>query len=191
MALTVELPYSVWKRVPRDVECVFIREVPVSTILWVVLPIFISVGSALIAVYLMQQRMELQLARERQSLSEARASIEAQKQTLEELDRLRTEAVRRRSLDDFIADLHTEQRNFVRQQRSLFSTRKSLVVQERLYFRNLPLCNWVEHEVPIDEGADIKSLIRTVSVFGGGDEGEKPQLAAGHANGRGERKQLR
>lgn len=162
-----------------------------ATILWVVLPIFISVGSALIAVYLMQQRMELQLARERQSLSEARASIEAQKQTLEELDRLRTEAVRRRSLDDFIADLHTEQRNFVRQQRSLFSTRKSLVVQERLYFRNLPLCNWVEHEVPIDEGADIKSLIRTVSVFGGGDEGEKPQLAAGHANGRGERKQLR
>jgi hypothetical protein len=139
----------------------------------------------------MQQRMELQLARERQSLSEARASIEAQKQTLEELDRLRTEAVRRRSLDDFIADLHTEQRNFVRQQRSLFSTRKSLVVQERLYFRNLPLCNWVEHEVPIDEGADIKSLIRTVSVFGGGDEGEKPQLAASHANGGGERKQLR
>jgi hypothetical protein len=163
----------------------------VATILWVVLPIFISVGSALIAVYLMQQRMELQLARERQSLSEARASIEAQKQTLEELDRLRTEAVRRRSLDDFIADLHTEQRNFVRQQRSLFSTRKSLVVQERLYFRNLPLCNWVEHEVPIDEGADIKSLIRTVSVFGGGDEGENPQLAASHANGGGERKQLR
>lgn len=160
-----------------------------ATILWVVLPIFISVGSALIAVYLMQQRMELQLARERQSLSEARASIEAQKQTLEELDRLRTEAVRRRSLDDFIADLHTEQRNFVRQQRSLFSTRKSLVVQERLYFRNLPLCNWVEHEVPIDEGSDIKSLIRTVSVFSGGDEGGKPQLAS-TGNGRGDQKQL-
>jgi hypothetical protein len=159
--------------------------------LWVFLPICLCVGSAVLAVFIMQQRMEVQLARERQSLGEARASIEAQKQTLEELDRLRTEAVRRRSLDDFIADLHTEQRNFVRQQRSLFSTRKSLVVQERLYFRNLPLCNWVEHEVPIDEGADIKSLIRTVSVFGGGDEGEKPQLAAGHANGRGERKQLR
>ena len=161
-----------------------------STILWVVLPIFISVGSALIAVYLMQQRMELQLARERQSLCEARASIEAQKQTLEELDRLRTEAVRRRSLDDFIADLRTEQRNFVRQQRSLFSTRKSLVVQERLYFRNLPLCNWVEHEVPIDEGADIKSLIRTVSVFGGDREDAKPELASVVANARGGRKQL-
>jgi len=162
----------------------------VSTILWVVLPIFISVGSALIAVYLMQQRMELQLARERQSLCEARASIEAQKQTLEELDRLRTEAVRRRSLDDFIADLRTEQRNFVRQQRSLFSTRKSLVVQERLYFRNLPLCNWVEHEVPIDEGADIKSLIRTVSVFGGDGVDAKPELVSAGPNARGGRKQL-
>lgn len=161
-----------------------------STILWVVLPIFISVGSALIAVYLMQQRMELQLARERQSLSEARASIEAQKQTLEELDRLRTEAVRRRSLDDFIADLRTEQRNFVRQQRSLFSTRKSLVVQERLFFRNLPLCNWVEHEVPIDEGADIKSLIRTVSVFGGEDPDTAPAVAPPQTNGRAGQKQL-
>ena len=97
--------------------------------------------------------------------------------------------MRRRSLDDFIADLHTEQRNFVRQQRSLFSTRKSLVVQERLYFRNLPLCNWVEHEVPIEEGSDIKSLIRTVSVFGGGDEGENPRLAAS-PNGRGDLKQI-
>jgi hypothetical protein len=192
MVLIVEPGYSSTffsERVRRDDSYFFAREAPVSTILWVVLPIFISVGSALIAVYLMQQRMELQLARERQSLSEARASIEAQKQTLEELDRLRTEAVRRRSLDDFIADLHTEQRNFVRQQRSLFSTRKSLVVQERLYFRNLPLCNWVEHEVPIDEGSDIKSLIRTVSVFSGGDEDEKPKLAASR-NSRAEQKQL-
>ncbi len=50
-----------------------------TTVLWVLLPIFIAVGSALLAVYIMQQRLEVQLARERQSLSEARASIEAQK----------------------------------------------------------------------------------------------------------------
>lgn len=161
-----------------------------STILWVLLPIFISVGSALIAVYLMQQRMELQLARERQSLTEARASIEAQKQTLEELDRLRAEAVQRRSLDDFIADLRTEQRNFVRQQRGFFSTRKSLVVQERLYFRNLPLCNWVEHEIPIEEGADVKRLIRTVSVFGGSAEEPPSELTSTSVNGGAERKRL-
>jgi hypothetical protein len=136
-----------------------------TTILWVVLPIFIAVGSALIAVYIMQQRLEAQLARERQSLAEARASIEAQKETLQELDRLRGEAVRRKSLDDFLADLRTEQRRFVREQKMLFANRKCLVLQERLYFRNLPLCNWVEHEVPIEEGADLESLVKTLAVF--------------------------
>lgn len=136
-----------------------------TTVLWVILPIFIAVGSALIAVYIMQQRLEAQLARERQSLSEARASIEAQKSTLEELDRLREEATRRKSLDEFLADLRTEQRRFVREQKMLFATRKCLVVQERLYFRNLPLCNWVEHEVVVEEGADIENLAKTLSVF--------------------------
>ena len=136
-----------------------------ATFLWVVLPILIAIGSALLAVYIMQQRMEVGLAKERQSLSEARASLEAQMATLEELNRLREEATRRKALDEFLADLRTEQRHFIRQQKMLFATRKSLVVQERLYFRNIPLCNWVEHEVPVEEGADVDGLVKTVAVF--------------------------
>ena len=135
--------------------------------LWVILPIFIAVGSALIAVYIMQQRMEVQLARERQSLSEARAAIEAQRSTLEELNRLREENARTQSLEKFLSDIRTEQRRFVREQKLLFATRKCLVVQERIYFRNIPLCNWVEHETPVEEGADIEDLARTLSVFSG------------------------
>ena len=136
-----------------------------TAVLWLVLPIFIAIGSALIAVYIMQYRMEAQLARERQSLAEARASIEAQKDTLEELHRLRAEETRRKSLDEFLADLRTETRRFTREQKMLFATRKCLVVQERIYFRNIPLCNWVEHEVPVEEGMDIDNLAKTLSVF--------------------------
>ncbi len=158
-----------------------------TAILWVVLPILIAVGSALLAVYIMQQRLELQLARERQSLSEARASIEAQKATLEEVNSLREEVARRKSLDDFLSELRTEQRRFIREQKMLFATRKSLVLQERIYFRNIPLCNWVENEVAIEEGADIDSLIKTLSVFapellpaaapkGNGESPPKPKL---------------
>ena len=87
------------------------------------------------AVYIMQQRMEVQLARERQSLSEARATIEAQKSTLDELHRLREEAVRRKALDEFLADLRTEERHFIREQKILFATKKSLVLQERIFFQ--------------------------------------------------------
>ena len=134
-------------------------------LLWVILPVFIAIGSALMAVYIMQQRMEVQLARERQSLSEARASIEAQKNTLDELHRLRGEAVRRQALDEFLADLKTEQRHFIREQKLLFASRKCLVLQERIYFRNIPLCNWVEHEVMIEDGADVDSLVKSLAVF--------------------------
>src|SRR5713226_1439443 len=135
------------------------------TLLWVVLPVLIAVGSALLAVYIMQQRMEVQLARERESLSGARATIEAQKATLEELHNLREEAVKRRSLDQFLAELRTEERHFIREQKLLFASRKSLVMQERIFFRNIPLSNWVEHEVPIEEGTDLDSLIKSVTVF--------------------------
>ncbi len=138
-----------------------------TAILWVVLPVLIAVGSAMIAVYIMQQRMEVQLARERQSLSEARATLEAQHSTMEELTRLRVEAVKRESLDEFLADLRTEQRRFIREQKMLFANRKCLVLQERIYFRNIPLCSWVEQEVAIEEGADIESLARTLSVLSG------------------------
>jgi cell division protein FtsB len=147
-----------------------------ATLLWVVLPVLIALGSSLMAVYIMQQRMEVQLARERQSLSEARATIEAQKSTLDELHRLRGEEVRRKALDEFLADLRTEERHFIREQKMLFASRKSLVMQERVYFRNIPLCNWVEHEVPLQEGADVESLVKTVSVFA-------PELIGSALNG--------
>jgi hypothetical protein len=133
--------------------------------LWLFLPICLCVGSAVLAVYIMQQRMEVQLARERQSLGEARASIEAQKSALDELNRLREEAARTNSLEAVMQDLHTEQRRFIRDQKMLFANRKCLVVQERLYFRNIPLCSWVEHEVTVDEGADVDELARSLSVF--------------------------
>lgn len=133
--------------------------------LWVILPICLCVGSAVLAVYLMQRRMEVQLARERESLDDARASIEAQKTTLDELNRLREEAARTHTLEAFMQDLHTEQRRFIRDQKMLFANRRCLVVQERLYFRNIPLCSWVEHEVTVDEGADVDELARSLSVF--------------------------
>ena len=136
-----------------------------TAIFWVLLPILVSVGSALLAVWIWQRRLEVQLARERQALSEARVTMEAQQQTFEELDTLRAEAVRKQSLDDFLAELRTEQRRFLRHQKMLFANRKCLVVQERLYFRNIPLCNWVEHEVMIEEGADIEDVAKTLSVF--------------------------
>ncbi len=36
-----------------------------------------------------------------------------------------------------------------------------------MYFRNLPLSNWVEHEMTIEEGGDLIRLAKAASVFSG------------------------
>jgi hypothetical protein len=148
-----------------DILFLNVAEKIMSSVLWVLLPVLISVGSGLIAVYVMQQRMEVQLARERQSLGEARASIEAHKKTLDELNRARDEASKRRSLDDFLADVRAERTHSLRDKKMLFGERKVLAVRERIYFRDVPLCGWIEHETPVEQGADIENLARSLSVF--------------------------
>ena len=47
----------------------------------------------------------------------------------------------------------------------LFANRKSLVLEERIFFRNIPISNWVEHEISVAEGADLDAVARTLSVF--------------------------
>jgi hypothetical protein len=44
-------------------------------------------------------------------------------------------------------------------------SRKMLVRQERIFFRNIPLSNWVENEMPIEEGVDAEKMAQTMSVF--------------------------
>lgn len=132
----------------------------------------IAVWSALCAVgtgglvwFVMHSRMEVRLARQREKLAETRATLEEQKKGLEGALVGREESTRRKALDDFLADLRIEERHYVREQKMLFITKKMLVRQERIFFRNIPLSNWVEQEIPISEGADLDMLARTLSVF--------------------------
>jgi hypothetical protein len=43
--------------------------------------------------------------------------------------------------------------------------RKSLVLQERMYFRNIPLSDWIEHEIAMDDGADVSRLVQDMTIF--------------------------
>lgn len=134
--------------------------------LWMFLPVFVAAGSALLSFYIMQSRMEVALAKERASLAEAHAIISTHKSTLEDRVKATEEAARRKSLDDFMQDFRVEERSYVRETKSVLSNRKLMVMQERLFFRNIPLSNWVEHEMVIEEGANTQELVRSCSVFG-------------------------
>ncbi|MSV36156.1 MAG: hypothetical protein EXQ47_11265 [Bryobacterales bacterium] len=125
----------------------------------------------MLSYHMMQARMEVALAKERESLAEARAVINSHKVTLEERVRATEEACKRQALDDFMHDIRTEERSYVRQLKTATGAKQSIVMQERLFFRNIPLSTWVEREMVLAEGdadMNLNQLPDLQSVFGGG-----------------------
>ncbi len=161
-----------------------------DAMIWVLLPVFVAAGSALLSFYMMQARMEVAVAKERESLAEANAIISSNKVTLEERIKATEAAARQKSLDEFMREFRIEERHYFRENKSAESQRKAMILQERLYFRNIPLSNWVEHEMIVEDNApETEQLARGRSVFGGpksqSDEGAvirmpQQQPALGH-----------
>src|SRR5471030_2707070 len=140
-----------------------------DALLWLLLPGFAAVASGLLAWFIMQSRMEVALAQQRERLAESRGALGAEKSALEAslgtALRAAEETARREALDNFLADLRVEQRHYTRENRLLMQNRKSLVLQERMYFRNIPLSDWIEHEITLDDGADIERMVQDMTIF--------------------------
>ena len=137
--------------------------------LWILLPGFVALASALLAWFIMQSRMEVKLAEQREQLAEARGSLLAEKAaakaSLETALRAAEETAKRQALDCFLGELTVEQRHYTRENRLLMHNRRSLVLQERMYFRNIPLSDWIEHEIVMDEGADVQRMVQDMTIF--------------------------
>ncbi len=140
-----------------------------ETLLWILLPGFVALASGLLSWFVMQSRMEVKLAELRESLAADRGALDAEKEALktsmETALRAAEEAAHRKALDAFLGDLTVEQRHYTRENRMLLHNRKSLVLQERMYFRNIPLSDWIEHEIVVDDGADVNRLVQDMTVF--------------------------
>src|SRR5665213_642012 len=133
--------------------------------LWLFLPVFVAGGSALLSYFVMQARMDVALAKERESLAEARAKISSHQVTLEERVKATEEACKRQALDDFMHEIRVEERSYVRETKSLNALKKVMVMQERIFFRNIPLSNWIEREMLIEEGQLGALPMPTESLF--------------------------
>lgn len=145
--------------------------------LWMFLPVFVAAGSALLSFYIMQARMDVALAKERETLAEARAAIGSHKIALDERVKATEEATRRKALDEFMQEFRVEERSYMRETKSMFSNKRLMVMQERLYFRNLPLSNWVEHEMLLEEGSDAGQAAKSCSVFSAKSLPEESRVA--------------
>lgn len=135
-----------------------------DAILWIVLPVLVAAGSATLAFYMMQSRLEVAVARERENLALANAKLQSLEASLPDKIRLAEETAQRKAFDAFLLDFRVEERRYLRESKSHFMNRRSMIMQERLYFRNIPLSNWVEHEMPLNDGAEIELLDKS-SVF--------------------------
>jgi hypothetical protein len=138
---------------------------------WAGLAAAVAIGSSIFTYLLTRLRMERASAERVRALAEAVAALENEKAKFEQAARGIEENARRKALDEFLADLHVEERHYVREHRVLFAHKKSLVLQERIFFRNIPISSWVEHEVPVEEGADLDGVAKTLSVFNALDPG--------------------
>ena len=134
-------------------------------VLWIIATTFCAGVSGGLVYFVMQSRTEVVLARQREELAAAHAALGAQKEAMLDSIRNAQESARRQAMDDFIAEIRVEERHYIREHKALFLTRKCVVRQERIFFRNLPLSNWIEQEMPYEEGADIDQLAKTMAVF--------------------------
>ncbi len=140
-----------------------------EALIWILLPGFTAVASGLLAWFIMQSRMEVALALQRERMAESKGALDAEKSALgASLDtalRAAEAVAKQEAMERFMDDLRVEQRHYTRENRTLTRNRKTLVLQERMYFRNIPLSDWIEHEVTVDEGADVKRLVQDMTIF--------------------------
>ena len=138
-------------------------------LLWILLPGCTAVASGLLAWFIMQSRMEVALAQQREQMAERRGALEAERTAMEStLDislRAAEATAKHEALENFLGELRVEQRHYTRENRMLMGNRRSLVLQERMYFRSIPLSDWIEHEIAVDEGADVGRMVQDMTVF--------------------------
>jgi hypothetical protein len=140
-----------------------------EAVLWILLPGFVAVASGVLSWFIMQSRMEVALAQQRERLAESRGALEAERNAVRDSVEIAVHAAEERAhrhaLDGFLSELKVEQRHYTRENRLLLHNRRSVVLQERMCFRNLPLSDWIEHEIAVDDGADVERLVQDMTVF--------------------------
>jgi len=119
--------------------------------LWIALPFIVALGSGALVFMLTQAQMRVEL-------TEARAQLVQQIKSTGERVRTAEAEARRKALDEFLADVRVEERQYVREIESPFERRRRLVIEERICFRSIPLSPWTERELDADPTETIAAV---------------------------------
>ena len=108
-------------------------------VFWIVLPALVAVGAAYLVWLLMQARIQVLAAHYQTAVAKVETDCE----------------VRRPDLDRLLGELRMERRRFLRRSPGLNGTETTVITQERLYLRNIPLTGWMQEELPLGHGEEL------------------------------------
>jgi hypothetical protein len=126
--------------------------------IWILLPLIVAAGSAMISYTMMSSKLEVAVSRERESHASTQAKLRALEGSVPDKICAAQEIAKRQAMDQFLTEFRVEERRYLRESKSNLLNRRAIVTQERLYFRNIPLSNWVEQEIPIEDGVSLTML---------------------------------
>lgn len=111
----------------------------VELVFWIVLPALVAVGAAYLVWLLMQARIQVLAAHYQTAVTKVESDCTSRRPTAE----------------DLLAELRVERRRFLRRVPGPKGSETTLITQERLYLRNLPLTSWMQDEVPLGTGEEL------------------------------------
>lgn len=108
-------------------------------VFWVVLPALVALGAAYLVWLLMQARIQVLTAHYQSAVAKVETDCEVHRPDLERL----------------LAELRMERRRFLRRLPGLHGLETTIITQERLYLRNIPLTGWMQEEIPLGAGEEL------------------------------------
>ncbi len=120
-------------------------------VMLIALPFVAALGSGVLSFVVLQARMEAALSKKREELIGVEERLAQQQRGVEDRVRAAEADARRKAFDEFLADVRVEERHYLREIDTPTERKKCLVLQERVCFRNIPLSQWIERELPFQK----------------------------------------
>ena len=108
-------------------------------VFWIILPALVALGAAYLVWLLMQARIQVLAAHYQTAVAKVEGDYSS----------------RRPSADELLAELRIERRRFLRRTPGPKGLETTLITQERLYLRNIPLTSWMQEELALGHGEEL------------------------------------
>ena len=116
-------------------------------ILWLLLPIVVALGTAYLVWTVMQARIRVISANCRASIAKFESEC----------------ASRRPGVEEFLTELRFERNRFLRRVPGPHGSYQATVItQERIYFRDIPLTGWIQDELALGDGEELVPMNRAL-----------------------------